>query len=78
MRYLIFAAILLLIAASETLAFAHVPGMMSGMSGRGMQSCMQIVQGTSGEGTQLPSGLNDTKDSHDTSCVPWSGDAKRC
>ena len=53
MKYLILPAILPLIGLSGTLALAHGPGMMSGMSGRGMQGCMQMMEGMNG-GSQVP------------------------
>ena len=53
MKYLIFPGILIFIAASGTLALAHESGMTGGMSGRGMQGCMQMMTGMNGR-SQLP------------------------
>ena len=54
MKYLITAAIALPVVFGGTLALAHGAGIMGGMTGRGMQGCMQMMQGMNGRGSLLP------------------------
>ena len=54
MKYLISAAILLLLALSGTLALARGSGMMGDRTGEGMQGCMQMMQDMNSGGSRLP------------------------